>query len=90
MELIEEAAEAALWAFRASVGCGLVGGADLTNKIGEAARRAGDLRAVQRVGADAVWRAGLAAFVGCGVPAKPLRFELWGAREVFSSYRSTP
>uniref|UniRef100_A0A453JTI7 Uncharacterized protein n=1 Tax=Aegilops tauschii subsp. strangulata TaxID=200361 RepID=A0A453JTI7_AEGTS len=22
--------------------------------------------------------------VGCGVPAKPLRFELWGAREVLS------
>ena len=39
---------------------GLVGEANLANKIGEAARRAGDLRAMQRVGADSVWRAGLA------------------------------
>ena len=27
--------------------------------------------------------------VGCGVPAKPLRFEHLGASEVFPSYRST-
>ena len=61
VELIEEAHEAALGAIGARIGRGLVGEANLANKIDEAARRAGDLRAVQRVGADAVRRAGLAA-----------------------------
>ena len=60
MELIEEADEAALGAFYACIRCGLVREANLANKIGEAARRAGDLRAVQRIGADSIWRAGLA------------------------------
>ena len=60
MELTEEAGEAALGAFCARIRRGLVGEANLANKIGEAARRAGDLRAVQRVEADAVGRAGLA------------------------------
>ena len=54
MELIEEAHEAALRAIGASIRHGLVGEANLANKVGEAARRAGDLRAVQRVGADAI------------------------------------
>ena len=61
MELIEEAREAALGAIGARIRRGLVGEANLANKIGEAARRAGDLRAVQRVGVESVWRAGLAA-----------------------------
>ena len=64
MELIEEAHEAALGAIGARIRRGLVGEANLADKIGEAARRVGDLRAVQRVGADAVWRAGLAALAG--------------------------
>ena len=62
VELIEEANEAALGAFCARIRRGLIGQANLANKIGEATRRASDLRAVQRVGADAIWRAGLAAF----------------------------
>ena len=61
MELMKEADEAALRAFCARVRYGLVGEANLANKIGEAARRAGDLRAVQSVGGDAVGCAGLAA-----------------------------
>ena len=61
MELIEEADEAALRAIIAHIGRRLVGEANLANKISEATRRTGDLRAMQRVGADAVWRAGLAA-----------------------------
>ena len=60
MELIEEAHEAALGAIGARIRRGHVGDANLANKIGEAARRAGDLRAMQRVGADSVWRARLA------------------------------
>src|SRR4051812_28133900 len=43
VELIEEAREEALGAARARVGCGLVGEANLTDKISEAAGRAGDL-----------------------------------------------
>ena len=46
MELIEEAREAALGAIGARIRRGLVGEANLTSKIGEAARRAGDLHAV--------------------------------------------
>ena len=46
MELIEEAHEAAFGVIGARIRHGLVGEANLTNKIGEAARRAGDLRAM--------------------------------------------
>ena len=60
MELVEEAGEAALGAARACVGCRLVGEANLADKFSEAAGRAGDLSAVERVSADSVWRAGLA------------------------------
>src|SRR3954462_9286597 len=60
MKLIEEAREEALGATCARVGRGLIGEADLADKIGEAAGRAGDLSAMQRVGTDSVWRAGLA------------------------------
>ena len=45
----------------AHIGRGLVGEANLANKIGEACRRAGDFRAMRRVGANAVRRVGLAA-----------------------------
>ena len=61
MELIEEAREEALEAACARVGCGLVGEADLTDKVGEATSRAGNFSAMQRVGTDSVWCAGLAA-----------------------------
>ena len=71
MELIEEAREAALRAISARIRRGLVGEANLANKIGEAARRAGDLRAVQRVGADAVRRAGLAALASKKQGSRP-------------------
>ena len=60
MELVEEAREEALGATCACVGRRLIGEANLTNKIGEAAGRTGDLSAVQRVGTDAIRRAGLA------------------------------
>ena len=45
MELAEEVHEAALEALGARIRRGLVGEANLTNKIGEVARRAGGLRA---------------------------------------------
>ena len=61
VELIEEAREEALGAARACVGCRLIGEANFTDKIGEAAGCAGDLSAMQRVCANSVWRAGLAA-----------------------------
>ena len=61
MELVEEAREEALEAACARIGCGLVGEANLTDQIGEAAGRTGGLDVVQRVGADSLWRAGLAA-----------------------------
>ena len=61
MELIEEAHKAAFGVIGARIRRGLVGEANLANKIGEAAHRARDLRAMQRVGTDSVWRAGLAA-----------------------------
>ena len=60
VELVEEAREEALGGTRACVGCRLIGEANLTDKFGEAAGRAGDLSAVQRVSADSIWRAGLA------------------------------
>ena len=62
VELIEEAREEALGAARACVGCRFVGDANLADKFDEAASCAGDLNAVQRVGANSVWRAWLAAF----------------------------
>ena len=64
VELFEEARKEALWAARACVGCRLVGEANLTDEFGEAAGRAGDLSAVQRVGTDAIQRAGLAVLAG--------------------------
>ena len=62
MELIKEAREEALGAACARVGCGLVGEADLAYKIGEATGCEGDFSAMQRVGAESVWHAGLAVF----------------------------
>ena len=64
MKLVEEADEAALGVVRARVGCGLVGDASLAKKIGEAACRAGVVDALQRVGASAIGRAGLATLAG--------------------------
>ena len=61
MELVEEAREEALGATRAYVGCRFIGEANIADKIGEAAGCAGDLSTVQRVSANSVWRAGLAA-----------------------------
>ena len=61
VELIEEAREEALGAVYARVGRGLAREVDLANEISEATCRAGDFRAMQRVGADCVWRVGLAA-----------------------------
>ena len=61
MELVEEAREEALGDTRACIGCRLIGEANLADKIGVAAGRTCDLSAVQRVGTDSVWRAGLAA-----------------------------
>src|SRR4051812_12615646 len=48
VELIEEAREEVLGADHARVGCGLVGEANLTDKIGKAAGCAGNLSAMQR------------------------------------------
>ena len=61
VELIEEAREEALGAARACVGCRFVGEANLADKFGEAAGCASDLNAAQRVSANPVWRAWLAA-----------------------------
>src|SRR3954471_4289460 len=61
MEFVEEARDKALRAAGACVGCRLVGEANLADKFGEAAGRAGDLSAAQRIGANSLWRAGLAA-----------------------------
>ena len=60
VELVMETREEALGATRACIGCRLVGEANLADKFSEAAGRAGDLSAVQRVSADSVWRARLA------------------------------
>ena len=64
MKLVEEADEAALGAICARVGHRLVGDASLAKKIGEAARRAGVVGALERVGASAIGRAGLATLAG--------------------------
>src|SRR3954467_7389336 len=64
VELVEEAREKALGAAGARVGRRLVGEANLADKIGEAAGRADGLSVVQRVGADSLWRAGLATLAG--------------------------
>ena len=61
MELIEEAREEALGAARACVGCRFVGDANLADKFGEAAHCTGGLSAAQRVDADSIWQAWLAA-----------------------------
>ena len=61
VELVEETREEARGAARACVGCRFIGDANLADKFGEAASGAGDLNAVQRVGANSVWRAWLAA-----------------------------
>ena len=61
MELIEEAREEALGAARACVGCRFVGEANLADKFGQGAGCAGNLNTAQRVGANSVWRAWLAA-----------------------------
>ena len=60
VEFVEEAREEALRAARACVGCRLVGEANLADKFGEAAGCLGDLSAMQCIGVDSVWRAGLA------------------------------
>ena len=54
VELVEEARKEALGALGARIRRGLAGEANLANKIGEVTRRTGDLRAVQRVGTDAI------------------------------------
>ena len=64
MELVEEADEAALGVVGACVGRRLVGDASLAEQIGEAARCAGVVDALQRVGASAIGRAGLATLTG--------------------------
>ena len=64
MELVEEAREEALGDTRACVRRRLIGEANLTDKIGEAAGRTGELSTAQRVGTDAVRRAGLAVLAG--------------------------
>jgi len=61
VELVEEADEAAPGAPCARVRYGLVGEANLANEISEAARHAGDFCAMQRVVANAIGHAGLAA-----------------------------
>ena len=61
MELVEEAREEALGATRACVGRRLIGEANLADKLGEAAGRIGDLSTVQRIDANSLSRAGLAA-----------------------------
>ena len=64
MKLVEEADEAALGVVRACVGRRLVGDASLAEKIGEAARYAGVVNALQRVGASAIGCSRLAALAG--------------------------
>ena len=64
VELVEEAREEALGATRACIGRRLIGEANLADKIGEAAGRTGDLSVVQRIGTDAIRRAGLAVLAG--------------------------
>ena len=61
VELVEEAREEALGATCACVGCRFIGDANLADEFGEAASCAGYLNTVQRVGANSVWRAWLAA-----------------------------
>ena len=71
MELVEAADEAAVGATRARVRRGLVGDASIAKKIGEAARRAGVVDALQRVGASAIRRAGLATLAGKEMGSRP-------------------
>ena len=61
MKLVEEADEAALGVVHARVVRGLVSDASLAEKIGEAARRAGVVDALQRVEGNVVGRSRLAA-----------------------------
>ena len=71
MKLVEEADEAALGAVCARVGRRLVGDASLAKQIGEAARSAGVVDALQRVGASAIGRAGLATLAGKEMGSRP-------------------
>ena len=64
VEMVEEAREEAFGAARACVGCKLVRDANLTKKIGELAHCIGVVDALQRVGASAIGRAGLATLAG--------------------------
>ena len=64
MKLVEEANEATLGVVCARVVRKLFGDASLAKKIGEAARRASVIDALQRVGASAIGRAGLATLAG--------------------------
>ena len=59
--MVEEAREEALEATGAYVGCRLVEEVNLADKFGETASCACGLSAAQRVDADSVWRAWLAA-----------------------------
>ena len=61
VELIVVAREKALGAARACVGCRFIGEADLADKLGQGAGCAGDLDAAQRIDANFIWRAWLAA-----------------------------
>ena len=71
VKLVEEADEAALGVVRARVGRGLVGDASLAKKIGEAARCAGVIDTLQRVGASAIGLAGLATLAGKEMGSRP-------------------
>ena len=64
VKLVEEADEVALGAVCARVRRKLVGDASLAKKIGEAARCAGTVDTLQRVGASAIGRAELATLMG--------------------------
>ena len=71
VELAKEVDEAALGAGCARAWRGLVGEADLAEEIGEAACRAGVADALQRVGASAIGRAGLATLAGKEMGSRP-------------------
>ena len=64
VKLVEEADKAALGVVGACVGRRLIGDASLAEQIGEAARCAGVVDALQRVGANAIGRSRLAALAG--------------------------
>ena len=64
MKLVEKADEAALGVVCARVGRGLVRDASLAKKVGEVARRAGVVDALQSIKANAIGRSRLATLAG--------------------------